>query len=196
MVLHAEVGEERGGSPPIIRMRVACPGPLLEIRLGVGTPCTTSIPAGQDSPCSSSITRFWREFSSFSMLCCCWLRSVLAAWRSFCRVRILERSCSSSCSILVWRASRASAGAVGTEPLVRAGSSCCTPRQPRQAGERKEKREISAQCHRKSLNKDTPSLHHRGECWDHNPASTAALLQEPPAKFAPPLSDPSFSLFL
>lgn len=71
------------------------------------------------------------------MLCCCWLRSVLAAWRSFCRVRILERSCSSSCSILVWRTSRASAGAVGAEPLVRAGSSCCARQQPSQGWGRK-----------------------------------------------------------
>lgn len=91
-------------------------------------------PVGQDSPCSSSATRLCRELSSFSMSCCCWLRSLLAACRSFCRVRILERSCSSSCSILVCSASRASAGAVGTEPLARAGSSCCARGERSQQG--------------------------------------------------------------
>lgn len=96
---------------------------------GLASPHAAWFPVGQDSPCSSSATRLCRELSSFSMSCCCWLRSLLAACRSFCRVRILERSCSSSCSILVCSASRASAGAVGTEPLARAGSSCCAPRE-------------------------------------------------------------------
>lgn len=96
---------------------------------GLASPHAAWFPVGQDSPCSSSATRLCRELSSFSMSCCCWLRSLLAACRSFCRVRILERSCSSSCSILVCSASRASAGAVGAEPLARAGSSCCAPRE-------------------------------------------------------------------
>lgn len=123
-------GEERkGGSGAALGVGTPIPGLPWRCTSGLASPHAAWFPVGQDSPCSSSATRLCRELSSFSMSCCCWLRSLLAACRSFCRVRILERSCSSSCSILVCSASRASAGAVGTEPLARAGSSCCAPRE-------------------------------------------------------------------